>query len=70
MVLTFKEKAHRGGILTGSPITDIKITLLTGREDKEHTSGGGDFREASYRALRQGLEKTENELLEPYYSLK
>ena len=63
-----QEKAHRG-ILTGSPITDIKITLLTGRGDKEHTSGG-DFREASYRALRQGLEKTENELLEPYYSFK
>lgn len=62
------EKAHRG-ILTGSPITDIKITLLTGRGNKEHTSGG-DFREASYRALRQGLEKTENELLEPYYSFK
>ncbi|WP_017380687.1 GTP-binding protein [Paenisporosarcina sp. TG-14] len=59
------EKAHNG-ILTGSPITDVKITLLTGRADNMHTSGG-DFREATYRALRQGLEKTSNHLLEPFY---
>ncbi|MCY6959017.1 GTP-binding protein [Clostridium brassicae] len=62
------EKEHHG-ILTGSPLTDIKITLLTGRAHNKHTSGG-DFREATFRALRQGLEKTKNILLEPYYSFK
>lgn len=62
------EKAYKG-ILTGSPITDIKITLLTGRGHKEHTKGG-DFREATSRALRQGLEQADNILLEPYYSFK
>ncbi len=62
------EREHHG-ILTGSPITDIKVTLLTGRAHNEHTSGG-DFREATYRAIRQGLEKTVNILLEPYYDFK
>ncbi|KQL53936.1 elongation factor G [Heyndrickxia shackletonii] len=62
------EKEHRG-ILTGSALTDIKITLLTGRAHIKHTSGG-DFREATLRALRQGLEKAENQLLEPYYDFK
>lgn len=62
------EKEHKG-ILTGSPITDIKITLLTGRSHIKHTEGG-DFREATYRAIRQGLEKAENVLLEPYYKFK
>ncbi len=62
------EKDHHG-ILTGSPITDLKITLLTGRAHNKHTSGG-DFREATFRALRQGLEKAKNVLLEPYYSFK
>ncbi|MFW5998914.1 MAG: GTP-binding protein, partial [Halanaerobiaceae bacterium] len=62
------EKDHRG-LLTGSPITDLKITLLTGRAHNKHTSGG-DFREATLRALRQGLEKAEMELLEPYYDFK
>ncbi|MFW5980785.1 MAG: GTP-binding protein [Halanaerobiaceae bacterium] len=59
------EKEHKG-LLTGSPLTDLKITLLTGRAHHKHTSGG-DFREATYRALRQGLEKADNILLEPYY---
>ncbi|WP_244833488.1 TetM/TetW/TetO/TetS family tetracycline resistance ribosomal protection protein [Clostridium sp. BJN0001] len=59
------EKEHKG-ILTGSPITDIKFTLLNGRSHLKHTCGG-DFREATYRAIRQGLEKAENILLEPYY---
>lgn len=59
------ENSHHG-LLTGSPLTDVKCTLLTGRAHKEHTSGG-DFKEAVYRALRQGLEKAENILLEPYY---
>ncbi|KEI98175.1 TetM/TetW/TetO/TetS family tetracycline resistance ribosomal protection protein [Clostridium botulinum] len=62
------ERDHHG-ILTGSPITDIKITLLTGRAHNKHTSGG-DFREATFRALRQGLEKAKNVLLEPCYSFK
>lgn len=59
------ERAHHG-LLTGSTLTDVKITLLTGRGHNEHTHGG-DFREATYRALRQGLEKAENILLEPFY---
>lgn len=59
------EREHHG-LLTGSPITDIKVTLLTGRAHNKHTCGG-DFREATFRALRQGLEKVENVLLEPYY---
>jgi len=59
------EREHHG-ILTGSSITDIKLTLLTGRAHNKHTCGG-DFREATFRALRQGLEKAYNILLEPYY---
>lgn len=62
------EREHRG-ILGGYPITDIKITLLDGRAHNKHTSGG-DFREATFRALRQGIEKVENILLEPYYKFK
>ncbi len=60
------EKEHRG-ILTGSPLTDVEIVLVAGRSHLKHTEGG-DFREATYRAIRQGLEKAENILLEPYYS--
>lgn len=59
------EKEHHG-LLTGSPLTDVVVTLLTGRDHNKHTHGG-DFREATYRALRQGLEKADNVLLEPYY---
>lgn len=59
------DKVHRG-VLTGSDLTDIKVTLLTGRGHLEHTASG-DFREASIRALRQGLEQVENVLLEPLY---
>ncbi|WP_010233058.1 GTP-binding protein [Clostridium arbusti] len=62
------EREHHG-ILTGSPITDLKITLITGRAHNKHTSGG-DFREATFRALRQGLENTKNVLIEPYYRFK
>ena len=62
------ERKHRG-ILGGFELTDMKITLLTGRAHIKHTEGG-DFREASFRALRQGLEKVENVLLEPYYKFK
>jgi ribosomal protection tetracycline resistance protein len=62
------EKDHHG-LLTGSPITDIRVTLLTGRAHNKHTSGG-DFREATIRALRQGLEKAANVVLEPIYDFK
>ncbi len=67
LVLThILEKEHLG-ILTGSPLTDVKIVLTAGRSHLKHTEGG-DFREATYRAIRQALEKAENILLEPYYS--
>lgn len=62
------EREHNG-ILTGSPVTDLEITLVTGRAHNKHTSGG-DFREATKRALRQGLENMENKLLEPFYKFK
>lgn len=62
------EREHHG-ILTGSPLTDVKVTLLTGRAHNKHTSGG-DFREATFRALRQGLEKATSILLEPTYHFK
>lgn len=69
LILThLKEKEHLG-ILTGSPITDIKITLIAGRAHLKHTEGG-DFRQATYRAIRQGLKKAKSILLEPYYSFK
>lgn len=62
------EKEHNG-VLAGSPVTDVKITLLTGRAHLKHTSGG-DFREATLRALRQGLEKAGCILLEPFYGFR
>ena len=62
------EREHHG-LLTGSALTDVKFTLLTGRAHQKHTAGG-DFREATCRALRQGLEQAENVLLEPYYNFK
>ncbi len=62
------EKTHIG-ILTGSPITDINIVLTDGKDHLKHTEPG-DFREATYRAIRQGLEKADNILLEPYYSFE
>ncbi|MEK4229957.1 translation factor GTPase family protein [Solibacillus sp. FSL H8-0538] len=62
------EREHHG-ILTGYPVTDIHFTLLTGAAHNTHTEGG-DFREATFRALRQGLEQAQNVLLEPYYRFK
>ena len=59
------EKVHRG-VLTGAPITDMKITLLVGKAHLKHTEGG-DFRQATYRALRQGLMQAQSVLLEPWY---
>jgi len=63
-----KEKVHIG-VLTGSPVTDMKITLVSGRAHNKHTEGG-DFREATYRAVRQGLKEAESILLEPYYDFQ
>lgn len=60
------EKPHLG-VLTGSPITDIKFTLAAGRAHLKHTEGG-DFRQATYRAIRQGLMQAQSVLLEPYYA--
>lgn len=69
LILThLQEKTHRG-VLTGSPITDMRITLVNGKAHLKHTEGG-DFRQATYRALRQGLMKTKNVLLEPYLTLE
>ena len=69
LVLThLAEKPHLG-VLTGSPITDMKITLVAGRSHVKHTEGG-DFRQATYRAVRNGLMQAENVLLEPYYSFR
>ncbi len=67
LILTHIGEKEHLGILTGSPITDVKIILTAGRSHLKHTEGG-DFREATYRAIRQGLEKAENILLEPYYA--
>ena len=69
LILThLAEKEHRG-VLTGSPITDMKITLAAGRAHLKHTEGG-DFRQATYRAVRQGLMRAESILLEPWYDLR
>jgi len=63
-----EEKVHKG-VLTGSAITDMKITLVAGRAHNKHTQGG-DFREATYRAVRQGLMEAKSILLEPYYGFQ
>ncbi len=69
LVLThLAEKVHKG-VLTGTAITDLIITLVSGRAHNKHTEGG-DFREATYRAVRQGLKQAESILLEPYYSFR
>jgi predicted RNA-binding protein with PIN domain len=69
LILTHLEEIEHVGVLTGSPITDMKITLIAGRAHLKHTEGG-DFRQATYRAVRQGLRKASNVLLEPYYSFR
>lgn len=66
LILTHLEEKNHVGVLTGSPITDIKITLVAGRAHQKHTEGG-DFRQATYRAVRQGLMTAESVLLEPWY---
>ena len=69
MILTHLEEREHKGVLIGAPITDMKITLLTGRAHIKHTEGG-DFRQATYRAVRQGLRKAKSQLLEPYYEFR
>ncbi len=66
LILTHLEEKEHIGTLTGSPITDIKITVCAGKAHLKHTEGG-DFRQATYRAVRHGLRNVENILLEPYY---
>lgn len=67
LILThLRERTHRG-VLTGSPLTDVIISLVGGRAHQKHTEGG-DFRQATYRAVRQGLMQADSVLLEPYYS--
>lgn len=69
LILTHLEEKEHCGVLSGSPITDMKITLVSGRAHQKHTEGG-DFRQATYRAVRQGLKKAESVLLEPYYEYR
>ena len=69
LILTHLAEKQHIGVLTGSEITDMKITLIAGRAHQKHTEGG-DFRQATYRALRQGLRSAENILLEPVYEFR
>lgn len=69
LILTHLMEKEHVGVLTGSPITDMKISVLAGRAHLKHTEGG-DFRQATYRALRQGLRKAETVLLEPWYEFR
>lgn len=69
LVLTHLEEKEHLGVLTGSPITDMKITLTAGRAHLKHTEGG-DFRQATYRAVRQGLMQADSILLEPWYEFR
>ena len=69
LILTHLEEREHKGVLIGAPITDMKITLLTGRAHIKHTEGW-DFRQATYRAVRQGLRKAKSQLLEPYYEFR
>ncbi len=69
LILTHLAERQHPGVLTGAPVTDIKFTLVSGRGHLKHTEGG-DFRQATYRAVRQGLRKGESVLLEPYYKFR
>ncbi len=69
LIMTHLEEKEHIGVLTGSPITDMRITLIAGRAHLKHTEGG-DFRQATYRAVRQGLKKAKSVLLEPYYNFR
>ena len=69
LILTHLEEKQHKGVLIGAPITDMKLTVIGGRSHKKHTEGG-DFREATYRAVRQGLKKAKSVLLEPVYEFR
>ena len=69
LILTHLLEREHLGVLTGSPITDLRITLVAGRAHEKHTEGG-DFRQATYRAVRQGLMQAESILLEPWYDFR
>lgn len=69
LIMTHLEEKTHLGVLTGSPIADMKITLIAGRAHKKHTEGG-DFRQATYRAVRQGLKMADSILLEPWYNFR
>ncbi|MGN1182846.1 MAG: translation elongation factor G, partial [Faecalibacillus sp.] len=69
LILSHMKEVKHIGVLTGSPITDLKMTLVSGKAHLKHTEGG-DFREATYRAIRNGLKKAHSLLLEPYYQFE
>lgn len=69
LILTHLEEKEHKGVLTGAAVTDMKLTLTAGRAHLKHTEGG-DFRQATYRAVRQGLKKAKSILLEPYYEFR
>jgi small GTP-binding protein len=69
LIMTHLEEKHHKGVLTGSEITDMRITIIAGRAHKKHTEGG-DFRQATYRAVRNGMKKAKSVLLEPVYEFK
>ena len=69
LIFTHLQETVQPGVLTGSPITDLRITLVSGKAHLKHTEGG-DFRQATYRAVRQGLRKARSVLLEPWYSFR
>ena len=69
LVMTHLLEKEHAGVLTGSALTDVKVTLIAGRAHLKHTEGG-DFRQATYRAVRQGLMRAESVLLEPYYDFR
>ena len=69
LIFTHLAEKEHPGVLTGAPVTDLRITLLAGRAHEKHTEGG-DFRQATYRAVRQGLRKAKSVLLEPWYTFR
>ena len=69
LIFTHLQETVQPGVLTGSPVTDLRITILSGRAHLKHTEGG-DFRQATYRAVRQGLRKAQSVLLEPWYAFR
>ena len=69
LIFTHLQETVQPGVLTGSPVTDLRITILSGKAHLKHTEGG-DFRQATYRAVRQGLKKAKSVLLEPWYSFR